>query len=97
MFARRWRLRRRASQRGSEARRGGRRGSIGPWRWLAFGGVQRKQFGGAFTPSSSRPSRRWRGTIVTVSISDRKAISEAVTPRGRGKAIEGVNRKMKAI
>lgn len=56
-----------------------------------------KQFGGAFTPSSSRPSRRWRGTIVTVSISARKAISDAVTPRGRGKAIEGVNRKADAI
>ena len=56
-----------------------------------------KQSGGAFTPSSSRPSRRWRGTIVTVSISARKAISGAVTPRGRGKAIEGVYRKAQAI
>lgn len=64
---------------------------------VSFGGVERKQFGGALTPSSSRPSRRWRGTIVTVSISARKAISEAVTPRGRGKAIESANRKMKAI
>lgn len=39
-------------------------------------------------PNSSRPSRRCRGIIVTISISARKAISEGVMPRGRGKAIE---------
>lgn len=32
MLARRWRLRRRASQRGIEARWGGRRVGVGPWR-----------------------------------------------------------------
>ena len=41
MFARRWRLRRMASQRGREARRGGTRASMGPWRWLALEGSDR--------------------------------------------------------
>lgn len=48
------------------------------------------------TPSSSRPSRRWRGTTVTVSISARKAISVGVMPRGRGKAI-GASRQREKI
>lgn len=41
----------------------------------------------ALTPSSSRRSKRWRGTMVTISISQRKAISGGVRPEGRGKAI----------
>ena len=36
MLARRWRLRRRASQRGMAARLGGRRGFIGPWWCVNF-------------------------------------------------------------
>lgn len=39
------------------------------------------------TPSSSRPSRRCRGIMVTISISQRNAISGGVTPRGRGNAM----------
>lgn len=49
------------------------------------------------TPSNSRPSRRWRGTTVTVSISARKAISEAVMPRGSGKAIFGGTRQQLSV
>ena len=43
--------------------------------------------GGALTPSNCRPSRRWRGTIVTSSISQRKAVSGGVRPGGRGWAM----------
>lgn len=86
MLARRWRLRSSASQSGSEARRGGARGSTGPWIGQLM--IPRRRLVGQPTPSSSRPSRRWRGTIVTISISARKAISEGVMPRGRGNAIE---------
>lgn len=86
MLARRWRLSSSASQSGSEARRGGARGSIGPWNGQLV--ILRRELLGKLTPRSSRPSRRWRGTIVTISISARKAISEGVMPRGRGKAIE---------
>lgn len=39
------------------------------------------------TPSSSMLSRRCRGTIVTISISARKATSDGVSPGGKGWAI----------
>jgi len=43
------------------------------------------------TPSSSSPSSRCRGMTVTISISQRKAISGGVKPGGNGKAIQTVN------
>ena len=42
---------------------------------------------GALTPNSCKPSSRWRGMIVTSSISQRKAVSGGVRPEGRGRAI----------
>jgi hypothetical protein len=42
---------------------------------------------GRRTPSSSRPSRRWRGMIETSSISHMKAISGGVSPGGSGSAM----------
>lgn len=39
------------------------------------------------TLSRSMLSRRWRGTIVTSSISQRKATSAGTRPDGRGKAM----------
>lgn len=47
-----------------------------------------KGHGKELTPKSSSPSNRWRGTIVTISISARNEISGGVMPRGRGKAID---------
>jgi hypothetical protein len=41
----------------------------------------------ALTPNRSRDSSRWRGKTVTSSISQRKATSAGVKPRGRGRAI----------
>lgn len=55
---------------------------------VGYGILGQGQFLIQLTPSSSRPSRRCRGMMVTVSISARKAISGGVMPRGRGKAIE---------
>lgn len=39
------------------------------------------------TPSNSSFSSRWRGITVTNSISHRKVISEATSPRGNGNAM----------
>lgn len=39
------------------------------------------------TPSKSRRSSRWRGIMVTCSISQRKETSEGRRPGGSGKAI----------
>ena len=39
------------------------------------------------TPSRLRPSSRWRGITVTISISHKKAVSAGVKPGGRGNAI----------
>jgi len=44
------------------------------------------------TPSNSSPSSRCRGTMVTVSISQRKATSGGVRPVGKGSAIVAVQR-----
>jgi len=47
---------------------------------------------GRLTPSSSRPSRRWRGITVTSSISQRKATSVGMRPGLRGKAMLSIDR-----
>ena len=39
------------------------------------------------TPSRLSPSRRWRGITVTISISQRKAISGGVKPEGNVEAM----------
>lgn len=39
------------------------------------------------TPSRLSPSSRWRGMTVTISISQRKAVSEGVRPGGSSKAM----------
>ena len=39
------------------------------------------------TPSRLSPSRRWRGMTVTISISQRKAISGGVRPGGKVEAM----------
>ena len=39
------------------------------------------------TPSRLSPSSRWRGMTVTISISQRKAVSKGVRPGGRSKAM----------
>ena len=96
MLQRRWRLRRRANQRGRVVRRGGRRAFVGPCdglvlviaRWVRRAHLAGKEQG-ALTPSSSRLSRRWRGTIVTSSISQMKAISAGSRPVLCGNAMLG--------
>lgn len=43
--------------------------------------------GGVLTASKSKLSSFWRGTTVTISISQRKATSVGVRPGGKGNAM----------
>jgi hypothetical protein len=97
MLALRWRLRSRASHKGRGARCGGRREGFGPWgvegqsRRIGRGGRKKWREGlrwrGERTERRLRLSRRWRGTTVTISISQRKATSIGVRPAWRGNAM----------
>lgn len=99
MLARRWRLRRRASQRGMLLLAGGRRFGVGPYeggevsrgplRGVQFVSTRSTRCGVTLTPNRSMLSSLWRGTTVTSSISQRKATSEGMRPVGRGRAIGG--------
>ena len=90
-------LSRSASQSGSVVRLGGVSGFVGPCGALAISirdGKDRWEemsashlHGCQRTPSKSSRSSRWRGTIVTSSISQMKATSEGSSPEGYGKAI----------
>lgn len=89
MLARRWRFRRRASQSGKGARCGGRREGVAPCgekncQFVAaqLTGVQDVDLlvGKKLTDRRFRLSSRWRGTTVTISISQRKATSIGVKP-----------------
>lgn len=95
IFARRWRLSRRASQSGTLVLWGGLRGLMGPYVAISaivlhkttYGGLVVGCWRGIRTPRSSSPSSLWRGMIVMSSISHRKAISGGVSPGGRGNAM----------
>ena len=100
MLARRWRLRRRASHKGSTARYGGWRGAVGPWhvrqqiRMIRLARTPCGPLvgfcvnpGESLTPSKSKPSKRWRGMTVTSSISLTNATSDGVKPVGSASAI----------
>lgn len=54
-------------------------------RMLVWGRAQ--LVGTGLTPRRWSASSRWRGTTVTSSISQRKAISGGVRPEGRGSAM----------
>lgn len=94
ILARRWRLRRRASQSGMLLLCGGFNGFRGPclfvslhYLWWYCVTVKGGVLGGARTPRSSSRSSLWRGMTVTSSISHKNAISGGVSPGGRGNAM----------
>jgi hypothetical protein len=97
MFARLWRLSKRASQRGTLVRWGGFRGFMRPYTvslsliYISCSPPQAHVvvgfWRGVHTPRSSSPSSLWRGMTVTSSISHKKAISGGVSPGGRGNAM----------
>lgn len=92
MLARRCFLRRSASQRGSWARCGGRRGGVVPWMEKVQHGTcdmttELRSVQVTRTLRSSIPSSRPLGTTVTISISQRNETSAGVRPGGCGWAI----------